>query len=98
MLCACGGAPSPAPVPPATPSDAAPQAGPSDAECSALLDHAIAVVASSHNATETDRAELRAEAEPEFLSKCRVMAMASYRCATAATTADAIAACDSAQP
>jgi hypothetical protein len=63
-----------------------------------LLDHAITVVASSHNATDSDRAKLRAELEPEFLPKCRVMAMASYRCATAATTADALAACDSAQP
>jgi hypothetical protein len=99
FLSAYGGALAPAPAPPATPSDAAvPQAGPSDAECSALLDHAISVVASSHNATETDRTKLRAELEAEFLPKCRAMAIASYRCATAATTADALAACDSAQP
>jgi hypothetical protein len=99
VVCACGGAPAPVPVPPATPSDAAaPQAGPTEAECGALLDHAIAIVASSHNATGSDRVKLRAEFEPEFLPKCRVMAMASYRCATVATTADALAACDSVQP
>jgi hypothetical protein len=99
VIAACGGAPTPAPMPPATPSDAAaPLAGPSEAECGALLDHAIRIVASSHNATEPDRAKLRTELEPEFLPKCRAMAIASYRCATAATTADALAACDSAQP
>jgi hypothetical protein len=97
-LVACGSA-SPPPTPPARPRDAAaPPARPTAAECSSLLDHAIELTASSHNATQSDRAKLRGELEPEFLPKCQALAMASYRCAIAAATTEALAACDSAQP
>ncbi len=97
-LVACGSA-SPPPNPPAPPRDAAAApAAPTAAECSNLLEHAIELASSSHNATESDRAKLRAELEPEFLPKCQALAMAQFKCAIAAATADALAACDSAQP
>jgi len=80
-------------VPP-PPPEAHPAGAPapiSDAECAALVDHAIDVLAT----TDDLRAELRKNAPRP---SCRELSRAAYACAMAATSAGAIAACDSAKP
>jgi hypothetical protein len=63
-------------------------------ECAALVGHAMDVVQHERTDgvrfTEADRSNLRALAD----ARCRAMPRASYACAMAATTADALQACD----
>jgi hypothetical protein len=68
---------------------------PTDDECAALVAHAIDLVERERSdktqLTETDRANTRAQADV----RCRAMSRASFTCAQAATTSEALAACDS---
>jgi hypothetical protein len=73
------------------------EAAPSEAECDAMLDHAIALQAEPADSTD-DRAKLHADLRTAQLPRCRAMARTSYACAMAATTLDAFTACDSRQP
>ena len=63
----------------------------SDAECDALVAHAVELVGT----TDELRAELR-KTTPR--PSCRELSRAAYTCAMAATTTAALVACDSAQP
>jgi hypothetical protein len=68
---------------------------PSDDECAALVAHAIELIERERSdktqLTETDRANIRAQAD----LRCRAMSRASLTCAQAATTSEALTACDS---
>jgi hypothetical protein len=104
-LVACSGHGPVAHPPVATPDAAAPVApstGPSDAECDALLDHAIALhVTGDPRITDADRAKLRADLRDHALARCREMPRPTYACAVAAATVAAFTACEpapSAQP
>ncbi len=68
-------------------------AGPSEAECDAMFDHAIALQAQPAESAD-ERAKLRADLRTAQLPRCRAMSRDSYACAIAATTLDAFTACD----
>lgn len=81
----------------------APPPGPSDAECTQLIDHAVALGVTRHRetapspdkiATVEETAAIRAEVDAELRPGCRALDRAAYRCGLAATTLEAFIACD----
>jgi hypothetical protein len=104
LVAACsgsaGGAAHPEPRPAgrtaAPPADDAP----SDAECDQLITHAVALGvneqagrAPAPRSTESDHEAVRRSLQDEFLAGCRSLPRDAYRCAMAATTLAALAAC-----
>lgn len=69
--------------------------GPNDAECDALIDHAIELQAPGDAGVgSAARTTLRGEVHAKVLARCRAMPRAVYRCAMAAATLDAFTSCD----
>jgi hypothetical protein len=98
MLAGCGTHATPAqPLPPAGARDAAVavEPGPSDSECDALIEHAISLeTPGDAGLGSAEHVKLAAEVHDKFLSRCRAMPRAVYRCGMAATTRDAFTKCD----
>jgi hypothetical protein len=84
--------PAPTPPPPTTHVDA----GPSAAECDALIAHAIDLDAHERAPaaapTAAERAQLRAALDP-FVDECAGLRRADYACAIAAASTAQLAAC-----
>jgi len=98
VLLGCGTHAAPAqPAPPSGARDAAVtvEPGPSDSECDALIDHAIALdTPGDAGLGSDDHAKLKGEVRDKVLTRCRAMPRAVYRCGMAATTRDAFVSCD----
>lgn len=98
MLASCGthATPAqPAPPPAAREAPAAAEPGPNDAECEALIEHAIALeTPGDAGLGSDDHAKVKGELRDKFVTRCRAMPRAVYRCAMAATTLDAFTSCD----
>lgn len=100
-VAACGGggsgprppAPAPAPAPDASP--AAADDAPTARECEAVLDHALALRTAGVQPplTAGELGPLREELRTAFAADCRAGSRAGYRCAIAATSLRALAAC-----
>jgi hypothetical protein len=92
----------PAPPPPGEPIAAAPTS-PTDAECEELITHAVALgidEQSGHaepHATASEHEAIRRSLHEEFMTGCRSLSRDAFRCAMAATTLTALAACQPAQ-
>ncbi len=93
----CGGraaVPSPEPVVPVREA-VAPEAGPTDEECDALITHAIELQTPGDAGLESaDRTKLTGEVRARVLTRCRATPRPTYRCAMAATTTDELTGCD----
>jgi len=71
------------------------EAGPTDAECDGLFDHAIALrTAGDAQITEADRSKIQTDLREHWSERCRAMPRKTYACALAAATLDAFTACD----
>ena len=108
LAVACGGAPAARrPTPPrAAPSPAPNEAStPSRAECDQLIAHALALGVADQRAqlppdraaTEPQQAQIAAELRDRFGDDCLHLSRTTVRCALAAATSDALAACDAGQ-
>lgn len=102
VVAACSSGPSAAEHPRAPPSErgATPEAAPSEAECEALITHAVALGideqagrGAAPRTTSSDHEAIRRALHDEFVAGCRGLPREAYRCAIAATTLDALAAC-----
>jgi hypothetical protein len=100
VACSAPSAPPPRPPAPTGPGSAAPppavEAGPSAAECDALVAHAIDLDARERGPaaapSDAERTQLRAQLQP-FVDECAALPRASYACAAAATSTAQLAAC-----
>ncbi|HEY6039643.1 MAG TPA: hypothetical protein VIV58_35425 [Kofleriaceae bacterium] len=94
----CGTHAAPAqPAPPAGARDAAVavEPGPSDPECDALIEHAMALeTPGDAGLGSAERAKVTGELRDKFVTRCRAMPRAVYRCGMAAATRDAFVSCD----
>lgn len=104
LVAACssgaGGAAHPAPRPAARPAPAPADDRPSEAECDQLITHAVALGIDEQagrtpapRSTESDHEAVRRALHDDFLAGCRTLPRDAYRCAMAATTLAALAAC-----
>jgi hypothetical protein len=103
VLAACGSSPrapahGPAPTPPRPdtgPAVVVRPEGPSDAQCTAMVDHALALgIAEDAEPTPPEaQARLRAQLEAEFTPRCRGIAVEQVQCAMAAASLAALEAC-----
>jgi hypothetical protein len=104
LVAACsggaGGAAHPAPPPAAHVAPPPADDAPSEAECDQLITHAVALGiheqaggAPGARSTESDHEAIRRALHDDFLAGCRTLARDAYRCAMAATTLAALAAC-----
>jgi hypothetical protein len=107
LLAACSsgpGAPTrPGPVGPAAPT--APAAPPTERECDELITHAVALGIDEQaarpaepQATEADHEAIRRGLHEDFMAGCRALPRDRYRCAIAAPTLTAMAACEPVGP
>ncbi len=64
-----------------------------DAECDALIAHAVQLGASERKATDDEQARVRGEVRGRYIASCRVMSRHGYACALAASSLDALEAC-----
>jgi hypothetical protein len=96
-LAACPSAGTPTHPQPGRDAGVVAESAPTEAECDALFDHAIALQAEPSDSAD-ERTKLRADLRTAQLPQCRAMARASFACAMTATTLDAFTACDSRQP
>jgi hypothetical protein len=102
-----GGAAHPAPPPAAHAAPPPADDAPSEAECDQLITHAVALgideeresrgvgppTAPPAHSTESDHEAVRRALHDDFLAGCRTLPRDAYRCAMAATTLAALAAC-----
>lgn len=103
LVAACSSGPSEAEhprPPPADPGGPTAEAAPSEPECDALITHAVALGIDEQAArspaartTESDHEAIRRALHDQFLPGCRAMTRDAYRCAIAAGSLDALAAC-----
>ena len=104
LVAACsggaGGAAHPAPPPAAHPAPPPADDAPSEAECDQLITHAVALGideqagrGSAARSTESDHEVVRRALHDDFLTACRALPRDAYRCAMAAPTLAALAAC-----
>ncbi|MEO8553843.1 MAG: hypothetical protein ABI678_27910 [Kofleriaceae bacterium] len=95
-LTACGNHTEPVrPTPELVVPRDAPEPNPSDAECDALIEHAIDLqTPADAGVGSDDRTKLRGEVRVRVRARWRAMPRAVYRCAMAATTLDAFTSCD----
>jgi hypothetical protein len=99
FVAACSGGSStpahPAPIP-TTPAPAA-QTAPSERECDELITHAVALgideAAGAPTTTQSDHEAVRRGLREDFMTGCRALPRATWRCAIAAPTLAALAAC-----
>jgi len=107
FVAACsGGSPAPAhPEPiPTTPPPAA-QAAPSERECDELITHAVALgidegtseSSAGQTTTQADHEAVRRGLREDFMTGCRLLPRAAWRCALAAASLSALAACNADQ-
>jgi hypothetical protein len=86
----------PRPRNPTAPPPAA-QAAPSERECDELITHAVALgideAAGAQTTTQADHEAVRRGLREDFMAACRELPRAAWRCAIAAPTLDALAAC-----
>lgn len=68
--------------------------GPDDAECNALIDHAIDLQTRDAGISTDDRKKVSSEVRAPALERCRALPRTVYRCAMAATTIEALTGCD----
>jgi hypothetical protein len=73
----------------------APAAGPTDAECSELIAHALAlgVAADREPPPPETQAKIRAGLEADFMAGCKALTTRQVHCGLAATTTAALQAC-----
>ena len=102
LVAACSGgagrAAHPAPPPAAHAAPPPADDAPSEAECDQLITHAVALgiqeqAGSAAHSTESDHEAVRRALHDDFLAGCRTLPRDAYRCAMAATTLTALAAC-----
>ena len=103
LVAACSGPASgvahPAPPPAAHPAPPPADDAPGEPECDQLITHAVALGideqagAPAPRATESDHEAIRRTLHDEFVAGCRTLPRDAYRCAMAATTLAALAAC-----
>ena len=104
LVAACsgsaGGAAHPAPPPAAHPAPPPADDAPGEAECDQLITHAVALGideqtgrAPAPKSTESDHEAVRRSLHDDFVAGCRTLPRDAYRCAMAATTLAALAAC-----
>lgn len=107
FVAACsGGSAAPAhPEPIPTTPPAAAQAAPSERECDELITHAVALgigeatgsAAGAQATTQADHEAVRRGLREDFMTGCRLLPRAAWRCAIAAPSLPALAACGPAQ-
>jgi hypothetical protein len=106
FACSSGGAAPEHPQPPAPVRDGGTSAlvGPSERECDELITHAVvlgideqAARSAGPRTTEADHEAVRRKLHDDFLAGCRALPHDAFRCAIAATTLSALAACQPAQ-
>lgn len=98
LLAACGGerrrtVAQPQPAAPITGDALSIESKPSDAECDALIAHAVGLGAADRKATDDEQARVRGELRGRYIASCRDMSRHVYRCALAASSLDALAGC-----
>jgi hypothetical protein len=104
LVAACssgaGGVAHPAPPPAAHSAPPPADDAPTEAECDQLITHAVALGideqagrGSAAHSTESDHEAVRRALHDDFLAGCRTLPRDAYRCAMAATTLAALAAC-----
>lgn len=104
LVAACSGGAGVAahPAPPPAARSAPPPAddAPTEAECDQLITHAVALGiaeqgdrGSAARSTESDHEAVRRALHDDFLAGCRTLPRDAYRCAMAAPTLAALAAC-----
>jgi hypothetical protein len=104
LVAACsggaGGAAHPAPPPAARPATPLADDAPDESECDQLITHAVALGineqaggAPAPRSTESDHEAIRRALHDELAAGCRALPRDAYRCAMAATTLAALAAC-----
>ena len=104
LVAACssgaGGAAHPAPSPTASPTPPPADDAPGEAECDQLITHAVALGIREQSggphaphSTESDHEAIRRSLHDDFAAGCRTLSRDAYRCAMAATTLAALAAC-----
>jgi hypothetical protein len=102
LVAACASPPSGPDHPQPRPSarDAPPRSAPSEQDCDALITHAVALGIDEQAArtppphtTSSDHEAIRRALRDELGTDCRALPPEAYRCAMAATTLDALAAC-----
>lgn len=103
FVAACSGGSSapahPEPIPTLPPPAAQP--APSERECDELITHAVALgideriapAAGAQTTTQADHEAVRRSLHEDFMTDCRVLPRAALRCAIAAPTLAALAAC-----
>jgi hypothetical protein len=103
VVAACSGGPTtaarPAPIPRQDPAPAA-EVGPSERDCDALVTHAVALGideaaarADAPPTTQADHEAVRRSLRDDFLAGCRALPHGAFRCALAAPSLTALAAC-----
>jgi hypothetical protein len=73
------------------------EAAPNDADCDALIAHAVALAAAErpeHTVTDDDQTHARSDLRAEYAPRCRAMSRASYLCALSAPSLPSLADCD----
>jgi hypothetical protein len=104
LVAACSGGAGvvahPAPPPAARPTPPPADDAPGEAECDQLITHAVALGihdqagrGSAARSTESDHEAIRRALHDDLLAECRTLPRDAYRCAMAATTLAALAAC-----
>ncbi len=100
-LVACSGRsstpqhPQPTPVVAHDATVATVEGPPSEADCDALIAHAVALAAADQpKATDDDQAHARADLKAQYGASCRTMTHAHYLCALSAPSLASIAECD----
>ncbi|HEX8110010.1 MAG TPA: hypothetical protein VF516_19910 [Kofleriaceae bacterium] len=103
LVAACsgraGGAAHPASPPAAQSAPPPADDAPSEAECDQLITHAVALGINEQGrmeaprSTESDHEAVRRSLHDDFVAGCRTLPRDAYRCAMAATTLAALAAC-----
>lgn len=103
LVAACSSGPGAAEHPRPDPGRGGPPAAgsaPGEQDCDALITHAVALGIDERAArkpaartTESDHEAVRRSLRDDFMAGCRALSRDAFRCAMAATTLDALAAC-----
>lgn len=78
------------------PAPAAVEPGPSERDCDELVTHAVALGIAERRGEETTQADheaVRRSLREEFMTSCRALPRTAWQCAIAATSLDAMTAC-----
>jgi len=98
LVAACGGGRQrtvvqPQPSKPVAGEALAIEPAPSEAECDALIAHAVRLGAGDRKATDDEQARVRGELRNRYIASCRDMSRQGYACALAASSLDAFELC-----